>query len=133
MKPIFLLSAIAGLGGALTLAAGAPAAAAVAPVSVTSCDYSGLDGTSLVPATAPILAGDLRITFVDNAPLAATNVRFAVSYDNVSQIIDDSGTFSSGVPITHDFAPSANLRYTGSAQCSVQSVTFSDGSRWQAG
>jgi hypothetical protein len=129
-----LFSAIAGAAGALTLAAGSPAAAAVPPVSVVSCDYSSLQGTGgmLIPATAPFRTSNLRITFVNNAALAATDVRFAVGYDGRTQIVEDAGTFSSGTPITQEFVPSANLWYNGPAACSVQSVKFSDGSTWQA-
>jgi hypothetical protein len=129
-----LISTLAAAGGALTLAASSPAAAAVPPVSVVSCDYSSMQGSggNLIPATAPFQTSNVRVTFVNNAALAATDVRFAVGYDGRTQIIEDRGTFSSGTPITQNFIPSANLRYNGSATCSVQSVTYSDGSTWSA-
>ena len=130
-----LISTLAGVAGALTLAAGSPASAATPPVSVVSCDYSSLQGSGgmLIPETAPFQTSNLRISFVNDAPLAATNVRFVVGYDGRTQIVEDTGTFSTGTPITQDFIPAANLRYNGSATCSVQSVTFSDGSTWSAG
>jgi hypothetical protein len=136
-----LISSLAAVGGALSLATSAPAAAAIAPaaaaiapVSVVSCDYSGMQGSGgmLIPATAPFQTSNLRVTFVNSAPLAATRVRFAVGYDGRTQMVEDAGTFSTGTSITQDFIPSANLRYNGSATCSVQSVTFSDGSTWPA-
>ncbi|HWT04680.1 MAG TPA: hypothetical protein VN224_02895 [Xanthomonadales bacterium] len=129
-----LFSTVAGMAGALTLAAGSPAAAAVPPVSVVSCDYSSLQGSGglLIPATAPFQTSNVRITFVNQAPLAATDVVFAVGYDGRTQIVEDKGTFSPGTQITQDVMPSANLRYNGSATCSVQAVTFSDGSTWHA-
>jgi hypothetical protein len=129
-----LISTLAAAGGALTLSASSPAAAAVPPVSVVSCDYSSMQGSggNLIPATAPFQTSNVRVTFVNNAALAATGVRFAVGYDGRTQIIEDTGTFSSGTSITQDFIPSANLRYNGSATCSVQSVTYSDGSTWSA-
>jgi hypothetical protein len=122
------------IAGALTIAAGSPATAAVPPVSVVSCDYSSLQGTGgmLIPATAPFRTSNLRITFVNRAALTATDVRFTAGYDGRTQVVDDAGTFSSGTPITQDFAPAANLWYNGPAACSVQSVTFSDGSTWQS-
>jgi hypothetical protein len=128
-----ILSTIAGFAGALTLAAGSPAMAAAPPVSVVSCDYTSLqgDGVLFVPETAPIVTSNVLLTFVNNAPLTATDVHFAVRYDNSTQIVDETGTFSSGTPITRDFTPSTDLYYNGSAACSVQSVTFSDGSTWQ--
>ena len=128
-----LLSTIAGMTGALTLAAGSPLALATAPVSVVACDYSTFasEGGQLIPDTAPFRTSNLRITFVNQAPKTATDVRFAVRYADRTQIIEDAGTFSSGTPITQDFTPSTNDPYAGSAQCSVESVTFSDGSTWQ--
>lgn len=127
-----ILSTIAGVAGALTLAAGSPAMAAAPPVSVVSCDITSLqgDGILFVPETPPISTSSLRITFVNNGPLTATDVHFAVRYDNSTQIVDESGTFSSGTAIVRDFTPSTDLYYNGSAACSVQSVTFSDGSTW---
>jgi hypothetical protein len=130
-----LISTLAGVTGALTLAAGSPAGAAVPPVSVIACDYSSTQGTGgmLVPETAPFQLSNLRISFVNGAPVAATGVRFAVGYDGRTQIVEDKGTFSTGTAITQDVIPAANLRYNGPATCTVQSVTFSDGSIWSAG
>jgi hypothetical protein len=129
-----LFSTIAGMAGALTLAAASPAAAAVPPVSVVSCDYSSFQGSGglLIPATAPFQMSNLRITFENQAPLVATDVVFAVNYDGRTQVVEDAGTFSSGTPVTQEFIPNANLRYNGPAMCSVQSVTFSDGSSWHS-
>jgi hypothetical protein len=128
-----ILSTIAGLTGALTLAAGSPAAAAAPPVSIVACDYSSFQGSgSLFPETAPFQTSNLQIAFVNQAPLAATDVQFAVGYDGRTQNVEDAGTFSHGTQITQNFMPSANLRYNGTATCSVQSVTFSDGSTWRS-
>ena len=128
-----LLSTAAGLAGLLTLAAGSPIAPAVPPVSVVACDYSsfGSDAGQFAPGTAPIHTSNLRITFVNQAQLTATNVRFAVRYADRTQIIEDAGTFSSGIPITQDFTPSTNDPYNASVQCTVEAVTFGDGSTWQ--
>jgi hypothetical protein len=130
---MFLASTLAGIAGSVTLFA-SPLPAGATPVSVTSCDvssYRSYDG-QLIPATAPFATSDVRITFENNAPLAAKSVRFLVGYDGRSEVFTDTGTFSSGTPITHDFSPSANLRYGGPAECTVQAVTFSDGSTWQS-
>jgi hypothetical protein len=130
-----LLPAIAGLAGVLTLAAGSPVlAASPSPVSVIACDYSSYEGDAgqLIPETAPFRTSNVRVTFENNAPVPATHVRFAVQYAGSTQTVDEAGTFSTGTPITKDFMPSTGLEYNGSASCSVQSVTFSDGSTWQA-
>lgn len=133
--PLLASTLITGLAGVLSLAGTSPIAAATAPVSVVACDYSSVQsngGALTIPETAPFQVGYLRITFVNQAPMAATNVRFAVRYADRTQIIDDAGTFSSGTPITQDFTPAAIAPYGGnSAACSVESVTFADGSTWQ--
>ena len=128
-----LSTSFAGLAGALTLAAGSPIAVAAPPVSVVACDYSAVQsyGGLTLPEAAPFQVAHLRITFVNQAPLTATNVRFAVRYSDRTQTIDDNGQFTTGTPISHDFSPASNSQYDGSPQCSVEAVTFSDGSIWQ--
>jgi hypothetical protein len=132
--PLLTTTLITGLAGALSLASTSPIASATAPVSVVSCDYSSLQGTGglTIPETAPFQTSNLRISFVNQAPVTATNVRFAVRYADRTQIIDDAGNFVSGAAVTQDFTPvAAGAYYADGAQCSVESVTFSDGSTWQ--
>jgi hypothetical protein len=124
------LAIVAGVTGALTLAAGSPAAAAVSPISVSSCDYTTYV-VPTIPATPLLRHANLRITFTNQAHLTATDVRFAVRYRSSTEVVEETGKFSSGTPITQDFEPSAAAGYHGSAQCSVQSVRFSDGTTWE--
>ena len=126
-----LIAPIAVFAGALTVAADAPVAAAAPPISVASCDYTTYD-VPPIPATPLIQHGDLRITFTNQTPVTATGVRFAIQYRSSTQVVQDTGKFSSGTPITQDFEPDVSPGYHGPAYCSVQSVTFSDGSTWQA-
>ena len=132
--PLLSTSLVAGLAGALSLTGASPFAAAAPPVSVVACDYTTIGTGTALPELTPIQVGNLRITFVNQAPQAATHVRFAVRYADRTQVVDDAGTFSSGTPITQDFAPAGNAPYGGSAaECSVLSVSFADGSTWQPG
>ena len=128
------LFALAGLAGALTLAS-SPLTSAVAPISVVSCDYSSVQAVPAatgISATAPLQASNLRISFVNQSPLEATDVRFAVNYGGITQIIDDNGRFATGAQIVHDFQPVATNAYAAAgAACAVESVTFADGSTWQ--
>jgi hypothetical protein len=128
------LSALAGLAGILTLA-GSPLTSAVAPVSVVSCDYSSVQAVPAmtgISESAPLQTSNLRISFVNQSPLEATDVRFAVNYGGITQIIDDNGRFATGTPIVHDFQPVATGSYDAAgAACAVESVTFADGSTWQ--
>ncbi|MDQ6943774.1 MAG: hypothetical protein M3169_14840 [Candidatus Eremiobacteraeota bacterium] len=133
--PILTTSLATGLAGILTLGS-SPIAAPDAPVTVVSCDYTSqwLPSSSTgIPESASFQGGNLRISFINQAPLTATGVRFAVRYGGRTQIIDDAGTFSTGTPIVQDFTPpaSANAFGSESAQCAVEAVTFSDGSTWQ--
>jgi hypothetical protein len=124
-----------GVASVLTLMAGTPAFAATAPVSpisISSCDYENVPSATadgdLGPA--PIYARNLRITFANESPVTATDVRFGVQYAHRSQVVDTTGTFSTGASIAKDFDPATAPMYNGSAACTVQSVTFSDGSTW---
>ena len=123
---MFLISGIAAATGAMALFA-SPAAA---PINITSCNVSSTP-SQVIPETARVWSDNLLITFVNQAPVPATDVRFAVSYKGQTQVLDDAGTFSTGTPITQNLSPSPEPQYDGAATCSVQSVTFSDGSTWQ--
>jgi hypothetical protein len=126
-----LLAAIAGLTGALSVAADTPAAPAPSPVSVTTCDYTTYD-VPPIPATPLMQHGNLRITFTNETPQTATAVRFEIRYRSFTEVVEDAGKFSSGTPITQNFEPSTSPGYHGPAYCTVQSVTFSDGSTWHS-
>lgn len=126
---MFLSFGIAAATGALTLLA-SPAATAAAPVDITSCDVSSTP-YQVIPETARFWSSNLRVTFVNQAPLPATDVRIAASYRGQTQLLDRTGTFSAGTPITENLSPSPEPQYDGTASCSVQFVKFSDGSTWQ--
>lgn len=92
-------------------------------------DRPGRDG---IAESAPLQTSNLRISFVNPSPLEATDVRFAVKYGGITQIIDDNGRFATGAPIVHDFQPVATSACAAAgAACAVESVTFADGSTWQ--
>jgi hypothetical protein len=128
-----LLSSTLVVAAGLSLASASPLVLAAPPVSVVACDYSSVQSNSITaPEISPFQVGNLRISFVNQAPLTATSIRFAVRFADRTQIIEDTGTFSTGTPVTQDFAPSVSAPYGGgAAQCSVEAVTFSDGSTWQ--
>ncbi len=126
-----------GLAGAVSAAASLPTPQTIAftdaPVQVASCAYTAipaLSSTAFGGGFTPTLGG-LQISFVNAAPVAATNVRFAVTEDGRTQTLDDSGTFSTGTRIVHQFA-SQNAADAGLASCAVQDVSFADGTSWHA-
>lgn len=129
-----LLNAFAGLAGTLVLAA-APVASEVPPITVVSCDYTSqllTSGQTGIWWNPPFEVSNLRITFVDRAPLEATDVRFAVTYAGVSQIVDDRGHFAPATPIVQNIAPVETGTFRDdAAHCVVESVTFLGGSTWR--
>jgi hypothetical protein len=129
-----VLNAFAGLAGALVLAA-APVASAVPPVTVVSCDYTSqllTSGETGIWWNPPFEVSNLRITFVNRAPLEATDVRFAATYGGVSQTVDDRGHFAPATPIVRDVQPLETGTFRNeAAHCAVESVTFSGGSTWR--
>ena len=133
--PVLTASLATGLAGILTLGV-SPIAAGSAPVTVVSCDYSSQwlpSSATGIPESASFQTSSLRISFVNQAPITATNVRFAVRYAGRTQIVEDAGSFATGTPIVHDFSAVATSGAYGAdgAECAVESVTFSDGSTWQ--
>jgi hypothetical protein len=129
-----VLKALAGVAGALGLAA-APVAAAVPPVTVVSCDYTSQQLSSSQTGilwTPSFEVSDLRISFVNHSSLEATDVRFAITYGGVRQIVDDRGHFAPAMPITWNVQPLPTGPFRNdAARCAVESITFSDGSNWR--
>jgi hypothetical protein len=122
----FLAAAVAAFG----LSHAQPAAPPVsAPVKIAECFYVappivGFDGMPAQPDA-------IRIAFVNDSQRVATNVHFVVRYGNHTQTIDESGRFSPGVLIDHEFTPIADATPSKPARCSVEAVTYTDGSRWK--
>jgi len=136
--PLFAAPLLAGLAGAVTIAAASPSAPAVGysttlPVSVVSCEQNSFEIPAMLEGPNPAIRLDnLRISFVNRAALAATDVRFAVSTPTGTQTIDDAGSFGPGARISHDFSPAAGgQNFSDTAKCAVESVTFIDGTTWQ--
>ena len=74
----------------------------------------------------------IYMTFRNNAPVTANEVRFQVRQGQDVVELFDVGTFSTGVDITHKFAnPNAAFGAPWqSARASVTYVHFTDGSSW---
>ncbi|MEO7039982.1 MAG: hypothetical protein ABI186_08150 [Candidatus Elarobacter sp.] len=137
--PLFAAPLLAGLAGAVTIAAASPAGApnvglyTSLPVSVVSCEQSSTGIPAMLEGpSSPIQLDNLRISFINRAAVQATDVRFAVSTPNGTQTIDDAGNFGPGARITHNFSPAVGgENFADTAKCAVRSVTFSDGTTWQ--
>ena len=135
-----MISSVAtlGLAAAFSAAANLPTPQTIAfsasPVQVTSCAYTAvpsLSATSFDNGYAPSI-GNLRISFVNLAPVAATRVSFAVTEDGQTRVVEDNGTFSTGTAIDHEFT-AIEPQASGLGSCAVASVSFADGTSWNAG
>ena len=76
----------------------------------------------------------MDITFVDQAPAAATSVAFSLVADGKRlQRFEKQGTFSPAVPIAATFGADANIFPIRSMhpQCRVDEVQFADGTTWK--
>jgi hypothetical protein len=99
------------------------------PVTIRACEGSTIPAFA-APSEVIVPTGEIanvRISFVNQSPAAATKVLFTVRSGGQTDSIVDSGIFSKGVTITHDFGPAFG---GDGAQCSVDAVTFADGSIW---
>ena len=136
--PLFT-APLTGIAAALTIAAVSPVSApnvgisTTLPISVVSCEQTSYHiFPALEGPNSPLEYDNLRISFVNRAPMPATAVRFAVTTATGTQSIQDVGTFSNGASISHNFSPAVSgENFSDAALCAVQSVTFSDGSTWQ--
>ena len=116
--------------------------APVPPVTINSCGPI-LDKTSQptiagIPVPAQSSTG-IEIEFVNETSQAATLVNFDVQSGGDQFVIRDVGTFSPGVSIKHKYRNGAGQAFilpefiAPKISCSVDSVTFADGSVWRKG
>lgn len=99
------------------------------PVRVQACTLDQLPIPSAGDMT--VNAGStplLQISFVNQAGVPATDVRFTLRAGGQTEQLDQRGTFSTGTTIVKNFDPSIN---GDGAQCTIDAVSFSDGSTWQ--
>jgi hypothetical protein len=74
---------------------------------------------------------DFNISFVNAGNVPATTIAFTVRNGNDTETIVDTGTFSPGTSITHDFE--VGPAFGAASSVEVQSVFFADGTSWQRG
>jgi hypothetical protein len=119
-----------GIGAAALLAVAPQIARADAPAA-TSVD---LESVTVTPESITEIGAEpglVRLVFVDTNAVAARDVVFQVigASGAVLQQIDDRGTFSPGIHITHSFmVPGIEDRDV----VQVAAVKYSDGSTWIA-
>jgi hypothetical protein len=121
-----LLAAVTGLSSLNT------AYSMHAPVKVAACDlFTGFSTISTEGSTQAVpQTTTLTIRFANTAPKIASMVRFAVTDDlGNTYEIKDAGMFAPGVAINHVFESPVGAS---TAKCSVEAVTYQDGSTWLA-
>jgi hypothetical protein len=101
-----------------------------APIAVLACSYItsqtsfNEDGVSAPHAW-------VRIAYANTASMPIRSVRFDVGNGRVRQTVDDAGTFSPLVVISHDLAAAPDAFLNGAQKCSIDEVTYADGSHWK--
>ena len=83
-------------------------------------------GTSYQNAAA---TGNVTVSFVNAGNVPVTSVRFLIRNGTQTTTDTDNGTFSAGIPITHDFA--VGPEFEGASAIEVEKVTLADGTSWQ--
>ncbi len=80
------------------------------------------------------LVSGVSLRFVNLGAVAATRMNIALHYQGAAETMVASGTFAARNPIDRNVAAFSGALYAGaSADCSVTSATFADGSTWNAG
>jgi hypothetical protein len=123
MNPILRSATIAALALGMPLAASA-GDVSIAPVIVSSSVEPASFGESLYQQ------GEVRLTFVNEAAVPATEVDFDLSsHGQVLGTYTDRGTFSPGVKIERFFTTQETA---GDQKIAVTSVKFADGTSWNS-
>jgi hypothetical protein len=81
----------------------------------------------------PYRDGFLAVTYMNNAPVPATEVDFGlVARGSLVAAATDKGTFSQGVPISHEFTIDPNVFPIGTSfpYCAVLRVRYANGREW---
>jgi hypothetical protein len=99
------------------------------PISITRCSSANITGSGSYgdAPTELILGSRLELRFVNTGSKPISAVTFDVNEDGHVEQIKDVGNFSPGVQIAHYFQEGL-LSPSGSAECRVASVEYSDGS-----
>jgi len=103
------------------------------PVSVKKCSVDGRDPAPIQAfAPNPWFSGYVRLSFVNNTPVTATNIELTVSYDGEVEDLDSVGTFAPGARIER-WISLAPFVWPDDVTCSVVRINFIDGTSWKRG
>jgi len=105
-----------------------------APVAVEAADIQYVS-QDLSAGYSPLrldIANGIAIRFVNRNSVAATDVKFSVKYNGLTEQIDDGGTFAPGTLIAHAYSLPSLPNIGDSLHVDVTTVRFADGSSWQA-
>jgi hypothetical protein len=103
------------------------------PVSVQKCSVDGRDPSPITSYNPnPWFSGYVRLRFVNNTPVTATNIDLAISYDGEVEDLNSVGTFAPGARIER-WVSLAPFVWPDDVTCSVVRIDFSDGTSWKRG
>jgi len=136
MKRLFRRAAGCALQAVLFVDSGASAGAALsppnaAPITIRECSV-GEDAARMNPliGVQPPRTSGVTIAYVNDADVAASEIHFRVKYRGRTLAFVDRGAFPPHAKLTRTFANMSEVFTGNSADCSVTSATFADGSRW---
>ncbi|HEX5275334.1 MAG TPA: hypothetical protein VFW34_08660 [Candidatus Rubrimentiphilum sp.] len=123
----------------LALSAGPAAANPAGPIRIDSCDVKKVH--------SQMGLGDLfvkgkgynffNVTFTNTGSETVKHIVFQIEFDKSRYLVGDEGSFAPGQQVTHrlrdhgsDVHAFAREGGNGATACSVQAVTFSNGTSW---
>jgi hypothetical protein len=118
---------------AVPAAADATDASAGAPITIDRCtvdEASALANPKFGLHTS--YAAGIAIGYTNERDAAATEVRFGVRYAGKTLTFVDRGTFAAHAKQRHEFTKFTAVYNGANVDCRVVSVSFADGSRWDA-
>jgi hypothetical protein len=119
----------------LSAPAGAdPSAPNAVPIKVGGCSVG--EGAQrmnpLIGGVQPARTSGVTIGYVNGAEVAASEIHFRVKYHGRTLNFVDRGSFPAQAKFTRTFTNISEVFTGNSADCSVMSARFVDGSRWDA-
>jgi hypothetical protein len=125
------------LAAAAAFLAAAPVAASAdqiaftngAPVALATVSDTQ-DRISLPFGSQNLYLNETSVGFVNGTNVAATNVRFAISRNGKTQLVDARGTFAPGTRVDRLISTGTSILPQANATVGIAKIEFADGSTW---
>jgi hypothetical protein len=137
----FINGAVASLAAWALLQPAAVSAQSASPIRIDSCDVKQINSQTGLGNLYVNGKGYnfFNVTFTNTGTVSAKQIVFQIEFDKSRYVVGDAGSYAPGDQVTHHLRDhGSNVQAfardggTGPTACSVLSVTFTDGTSWNA-